>query len=507
MAMTLLEKAQQILEEKRAKVIPENIKDDVTIFGVEGTAQTGMDTSDATATASDILRGQTAYVDGNKITGTLEIDGVEVSGVKQFTSIGQMQADANRAEGDIAVVYGTEWGDLVEKKSFSIAKFPKTVVLPEAITSIKLGLFDIVSDIYSDINVSLNKSWFDFYISKKSTSGDEYDMGEEYLRLEYRSDDGITYNLDSIMIEYDYIDIEDIEDSYYLLDVTGSTFSARRLDDYVGKFIQVESDPIFRGLYRCDSTLNYVVAPSQLTATKDSVFQGVEFYGAEGLDTGTLASEMSMKFDDRTAQVYRMAQDYYDNVEVIKIENGHRCGNRTYYIPCKTDGTPLWDTSSVTSMMHMFNSSYNLKTLPVLNTSNVTSLYAAFKASGIEYLPVWDTSKVTNMEQCFDGCANLKRLPNWNTSKVTNMSWMCSYCGKLVDVPIWDLSSATNIYKMFAEDGALSDESLNNILYMLAHAKTKSTLKNVGINSSQAARCQTLSNYQAFLDAGWTTGY
>jgi surface protein len=134
-------------------------------------------------------------------------------------------------------------------------------------------------------------------------------------------------------------------------------------------------------------------------------------------------------------------------------------------------------------------------------------LYAAFKASGIEYLPVWDTSKVTNMEQCFDGCANLKRLPNWNTSKVTNMSWMCSYCGKLVDVPIWDLSSATNIYKMFAEDGALSDESLNNILYMLAHAKTKSTLKNVGINSSQAARCQTLSNYQAFLDAGWTTGY
>ena len=55
-----------------ANLVASNIKNGVNIFGVTGTLNTGVDTSDATATASDILSSKTAYVNGSKVTGTIK---------------------------------------------------------------------------------------------------------------------------------------------------------------------------------------------------------------------------------------------------------------------------------------------------------------------------------------------------------------------------------------------------------------------------------------------------
>lgn len=66
-----------------ANITAGNIKKDVTILGVTGTLESGTDTSDATATAGDILLNKTAYVNGQKLTGTV---GTESKTVKSTTS-------------------------------------------------------------------------------------------------------------------------------------------------------------------------------------------------------------------------------------------------------------------------------------------------------------------------------------------------------------------------------------------------------------------------------------
>ena len=69
-----------ILQEKQDKIIPENIKKDIQIFDITGTYE-GLDTSDADAWPLDIVAPRTAYVNGQKITGTLQ-------GVDEFAPIG-----------------------------------------------------------------------------------------------------------------------------------------------------------------------------------------------------------------------------------------------------------------------------------------------------------------------------------------------------------------------------------------------------------------------------------
>ena len=71
---TLVDNLAEIKRQKETYIIPENIKKDVTVLGVTGTLEEGIDTTDATAVASDIMNTKTAYVNGEKVTGTFSIE-------------------------------------------------------------------------------------------------------------------------------------------------------------------------------------------------------------------------------------------------------------------------------------------------------------------------------------------------------------------------------------------------------------------------------------------------
>lgn len=63
-------KLNQIKTDKDTYLTPSNIRKNVTVLGVTGQLE-GIDTSDATATANDIVYDKTAYVNGTKLTGNI----------------------------------------------------------------------------------------------------------------------------------------------------------------------------------------------------------------------------------------------------------------------------------------------------------------------------------------------------------------------------------------------------------------------------------------------------
>lgn len=157
------------------------------------------------------------------------------------------------------------------------------------------------------------------------------------------------------------------------------------------------------------------------------------------------------------------------------------------------------DTSNITDMSNMFYSCNKLTTL--IDVSN------------------FNTSNVTNMENMFrrgDVMFSNLDVSNWNVSKVTTTTYMFDNTvfnqWSTIDFSNWNLASVTDMSYMFQNSLAQSsDKTLNSILKMCTTAVNLNTnnkkLSYLGINSSVANRATTLSNYQEFLDAGWTTGY
>jgi len=172
---------------------------------------------------------------------------------------------------------------------------------------------------------------------------------------------------------------------------------------------------------------------------------------------------------------------------------------------------PLVDTSSATNMNSMFEGCGNLLEVALLDTSKVTRMQSMFAYCNLlTTIPQFDTSKVTTMFSMFESCKELKAIPQIDTQNVESTFVMFRGCSSLEDVPVLNTAKVTTLLNMFISCSSLSNDSLNNIMQMcigaIKYTGTK-TLKEIGLTSAQATTCQGLSNYQDFINAGWTTGY
>ena len=259
-----------------------------------------------------------------------------------------------------------------------------------------------------------------------------------------------------------------------------------------------------------DIYVSYDNLVSAIGLTPEKIVEGNTIIGVEG--TATAGDDVSNYINMKPEGVGRISFALDLIKEIPLIDTSNMTGMAGMFQNMRTITTiPQLNTSNVTSMDNMFNGCSNLQSIPQLNTSNVTSMGHMFlNCNNLTSVPLLDTSSVTNMSSMFNSCKSLTTISLLNTSSVTDMSSMFRYCTLLTTIPLLDTSSVTSMSSMFLSCPSLSNDSLNNLLQMCINAVTfKSTksLRYIGLSQEQAQKCTTLSNYQAFLEAGWTTGY
>lgn len=157
---TLLDKANNILAEKMAKIIPENIKGGVVVYDVNGT-----------------------YT-GPRPT------------MYRYNTILEMNASQNHENGDIAIISSIEQQQFQRDSQVSYVNCPRNVTLTEPVTqsgdeSIQWGLQPVDNthwDIYQGGGV-LNRNFFTFDIMWSD------EQGEHSIGVTYTSNDGINYTI------------------------------------------------------------------------------------------------------------------------------------------------------------------------------------------------------------------------------------------------------------------------------------------------------------------------
>ena len=185
--------------------------------------------------------------------------------------------------------------------------------------------------------------------------------------------------------------------------------------------------------------------------------------------------------------IHDYSKDIYDNWDA---DNPYKFQNDTNLVIL-----PEIDTSKMSDMSVMFSGCNNLReiksiVMPTTNTNNNSMFYNCINIKVLD-LNYFNTSNVTNMFAMFSGCNNLETITFGNNFVLTSVS-------------------GTGLNSMFYNCKKLDNDTLNQILHICTTTTSvyggDKTLLRLGINSSfvNYNNISNLSNYQDFLNAGWT---
>ena len=288
-----------------------------------------------------------------------------------------------------------------------------------------------------------SKNYIAFYSEESTFDVYKYENGtNSKITLTKNPETGLSLNNITLIEE---IDLSEWAIGYtgYYFDKPSSTYTLHYITSstYAGYDISANTTPTYE---------HYVYAPSQLDATADYVL-GKTFYGKNGTEIGTLASTISTSFDDINATLYNRIQDVYDGTSIrVLTDNDKSISSDIIFIPAKRNGTPLYNTSSLTTTDDLFKNCTKLVAIPLLDISNCTSIKEMFYGcTSLKYVALLDTSHVTDMRNVFYGCTSLTDIPLFDTSSATHMQSMFYQCTSLITIPLLNTGSVYHMGQMF----------------------------------------------------------
>ncbi len=388
--------------------------------------QTGSDTSDATATASDILAPKTAYAGNAKITGTL---GTETKTVKSSTSAQTVTPTSGKLISEITV----QPIDL-ETKDVTPSTSAQTIT-PSA-----------NKDGISQVNVSA------INLQNKTVTP----TGTQQIISADNGYDGLGT-----------VTVEAVED--LTAEITAQEQIIAQLQQEVNN--KVAGNP---NLQSKSITINQ---NGTTTVTPD---QGYDGLSDVNVTVNVQASDYNAKVitnpTGNTLDVRKLITELPQQLNTSNMQNMRSCFANCFELT----SVPSMNTSNVTNMSSMFNSCTKITTIPQLDTGNVTDMSNMFSScTNLVSVPLLNTSNVKNMESMFAMCTKLTTIPQLDTGKVTNMRSMVVWCDLLSN------ESLNNILAMCINATRItSNKTLASIGLSQAQAEICQTLSNWSLASA-----------------------